>query len=327
MAIRVTVSFQQSGPISEIVRIAQLAESLGFDGLWLNDAQSHWREVYVSLGAIGAATSRIELGPGVTNVSTRHLSVTASAIYSLDELTGGRARMGIGSGAAAVTDIGNKPARRADLSRAVATLRELWAGREAVFDGARFQLEYAVSSPRSIPVYLSSSAPRMSRLAGEIADGMLCNVGVESRAIEAALFNMQEGARAAGRNPNDRRAAARIPACISDDPEAKRYVRARVGVSAMRRAASDFDETDRRTMEKIRQAYDPREHLRLDAAYAARVTDSLIEKFALAGRPEECLERLRAIAKTGVDELNLAFMHPDTETLLRIFAERIMSRI
>jgi 5,10-methylenetetrahydromethanopterin reductase len=95
----------------------------------------------------------------------------------------------------------------------------------------------------------------------------------------------------------------------------------------MRRAASDFDETDRRTMEKIRQAYDPREHLRLDAAYAARVTDSLIEKFALAGRPEECLERLRAIAKTGVDELNLAFMHPDTETLLRIFAERIMSRI
>ena len=311
MAIRVSVSFQQSGPISEVVRIAQLAESLGFDGLWLNDAQSHWRDVYVSLGAIGAATSRIELGPGVTNVSTRHLSVTASAIYSLDELTGGRARMGIGIGAAAVTDIGHKPTRRADLGRAVATLRELWAGREVVFDSARFQLEYAVSAPRSIPVYISSSASRMSRLAGEIADGMLCNVGVESRAIEAALSDMQEGARAAGRNPG--RVAARIPACISDDSEAKRYVRARVGVSSMRRAASDFDEADRQTVERIRQAYDPREHLRLDAAYAAHVTDSLIEKFALAGRPEDCLERLRAIAKTGIDELNLAFMHPDTK--------------
>ena len=324
MAIRVSVSFQQSGPISEVVRIAQLAESLGFDGLWLNDAQSHWRDVYVSLGAIGAATSRIELGPGVTNVATRHLSVTASAIYSLDELTGGRARMGIGSGAAAVTDIGHKPATRADLGRAVATLRELWAGREVVFDSARFQLEYAVSSPRSIPVYLSSSASRMSQLAGEIADGILCNVGVESRAIEAALSDMQEGARAAGRNPG--RVVARIPACISDDPEAKRYVRARVGVASMRRAVSNFDEADRQTVEKIRQAYDPREHLRLDAAYAAQVTDSLIEKFALAGRPEDCLERLRAIAKTGVNELNLAFMHPDTESLLRIFAERVMSR-
>jgi 5,10-methylenetetrahydromethanopterin reductase len=315
MAIRVSVSFQQSGPISEVVRIAQVAESLGFDGLWLNDAQSHWRDVYVSLGAIGAATSRIELGPGVTNVSTRHLSVTASAIYSLDELTGGRTRMGIGIGAAAVTDIGDKPARRADLARAVAAVRKLWAGREVVFDSARFQLGYAAASPRSIPVYVSSSASRMSRLAGEIADGMLCNVGVETRAIEAALSDMLEGARAAGRNPNDTRVVARVPACISDDPEAKRYVRARVGVSSMRRAASDLDEAD-----------DPREHLRLDAAYAALVTDSLIEKFALAGRPEDCLERLREIARTGIDELNLAFMHPDTESLLRIFAQRIMSK-
>jgi 5,10-methylenetetrahydromethanopterin reductase len=326
MAMRVSVSFQQSGPISEAVQIAELAESLGFDGLWLNDAQSHWRDVYVSLGAIGAATSRIELGPGVTNVSTRHLSITASAVYSLDELTGGRTRMGIGIGAAAVTDIGHKPATRAELGRAVATLRELWSGREAVFDGARFQLEYAVSAPRSIPVYISSSAPRMSRLAGEVADGILCNVGVEPESIKAVVSHVHEGARAAGRNPKNTRVVARIPACISDDPEAKRYVRARVGVSSMRRAASTFDEADRQTVEKIRQAYDPRDHLRLDAAYTAQVTDSLIDKFALAGRPEDCLERLRAIAKSGIDELNLAFMHPDTETLLRIFAARVMSR-
>jgi 5,10-methylenetetrahydromethanopterin reductase len=326
MAMRISVSFQQSGPISEVVRIAQLAEDLGFDGLWLNDAQSHWRDVYVSLGAIGAATSRIEIAPGVTNVTTRHLSVTASAIYSLDELTGGRVRMGIGIGAAAVTDIGKKPARRADLSHAMVNLRELWAGREVVFDSKCFQLAYAASSPRSIPVYVSSSASLMSRLAGEIADGMLCNVGVESRAIEAAISDMQEGARTVGRNPADTRIAARIPVCISDDPEAKRYIRARVGVSAMRRAASDFDEADRRTVEKIRQAFDPREHLRLDAAYASLVTDSLIDKFALAGRPEDCLERLRAIANTGIDELNLAFMHPDTETLLRTFAMRVMSK-
>lgn len=327
MAIRVTVSFQQSGPISEVVRIAQLAESLGFDGLWLNDAQSHWRDVYVSLGAVASATSRLELGPGVTNISTRHLSVTASAIYSLDELTGGRVRMGIGIGAAAVTDIGNKPTRRAQLARAVATLRELWAGREVVFDNMPFQLAYAASVPRSIPVYLSTSAPRMSRLAGQIADGMLCNVGVESRAIQLSLSHMQEGAHSAGRSLKDVKVAARIPACISDDPEAKQYVRARVGISAMRRAASEFNEADAGTVGKIRQAYDPREHLRLNAAYAAQVSDSLIDKFALAGRPEECLERVQALAQTGVDELNLAFMHPDTETLLRLFAEKIMPRL
>jgi 5,10-methylenetetrahydromethanopterin reductase len=104
-------------------------------------------------------------------------------------------------------------------------------------------------------------------------------------------------------------------------------VRARVGISALRRAPSDFNEEDLQTLQKIRQAYDPREHLRLNAAYAEQVTDSLIDKFALAGRPEECLERVRAIVETGIDELNIAFMHPDTERLLRIFAERIMARL
>src|ERR1051325_711114 len=128
--MRITVAFQQSGPTPEIVRIAQLAESLGFDGLWLNDAQSHWRDVYVCLGAVGVSTSRILVGPGVTNIATRHLAVTASAMYSLNELCDGRARMGIGTGAAAVEDAGEKPARMADLEKATVAIRDLWAGHE-----------------------------------------------------------------------------------------------------------------------------------------------------------------------------------------------------
>ena len=304
-----------------------MAESLGFDGLWLNDAQSHWRDVYVSLGAIGASTSRIVLGPGVTNVSTRHLTVTASAMYSLHELSGGRARMGIGTGAAAVEDIGKKPATMAYLTSAVGIIRDLWAGRETSVDGSRCRLEYAVSAPRSIPVYLAASGRQLTRLAGRIADGLLCNVGAEPRHIQAALRNAAEGARSAERKPTDVRLTARIPACISDEPDAARYVRARVGVAALRRAPADFDEEELRVVEKIRQAYDPREHLRLNAAYAGEVTPGLIDKFALAGRPEQCLERVRAIVQTGIDELNLAFMHPDTETLLRTFAERIMARL
>lgn len=327
MAVRITVAFQQSGPVSEVVRIAQLAESLGYDGLWLNDAQSHWRDVYVSLGAISASTSRMLLGPGVTNISTRHVTVTASAMYSLHELSGGRARMGIGTGAAAVEDIGAKPTKLADLASAVATLRGLWSGREVCLDGAQCRLQYAAAAPRAISVYLAASAPRLSRLAGEIADGLLCNVGVEPRQINAALRNVGEGALSAGRDVKDVKLAVRIPACISDDPDCRRYVRARVGISALRRAPSDFNEEDLQTLQKIRQAYDPREHLRLNAAYAEQVTDSLIDKFALAGRPEECLERVRAIVETGIEELNVAFMHPDTEKLLRIFAERIMAKL
>src|ERR1043166_7254461 len=137
MATRFSVGFFQSGPIQEVVRLAQLAESLGFDALWLNDAQCRWRDVHVSLAAIGVSTSRIVLGPSVTNAVTRHPTVTASAMYSLHELTGGRARMGIGIGDAAVKDIGKRRSRVSDLARAIESIRELWAGNEASLEEGR----------------------------------------------------------------------------------------------------------------------------------------------------------------------------------------------
>src|SRR3989304_2414438 len=91
--MQLSVGFYQSGPVSEAIQRAQLVESLGFDGIWLNDAQCRWRDVYVTLAAVGGSTSRIFLGTSVTNPLTRHLTVTASAMYTLDELAAGRARM------------------------------------------------------------------------------------------------------------------------------------------------------------------------------------------------------------------------------------------
>ncbi len=327
MALRLSVGFFESGSISGLIRLARLAESLGFDGLWMNDAQCRWRDLYVSLAAIGVSTSRIELGTSVTNPLTRHVTVTASAMYSLHELTGGRARMGIGVGEAAVKDIGKRPARVNDLARAVETIRELWAGRGVLLDGFSSRLWYAASSPRSIPIYLAGRGPKLIRLAGQIADGMLLNVGAEPKYIQSALSNLEEGARSAGRSRQNMRVAARIPTCVSDDPEDKRYVRSRVGLAVLKKIPADLDEEDLQAVERIRRSYDPREHMRLDAAYAEHVTDSLVNKFALAGRPEECLERVRALVQTGVDELNLTFMHPDIENLLRTFVRRVMERL
>jgi 5,10-methylenetetrahydromethanopterin reductase len=327
MAIKTSIGLFQSGPVPEVVRLAQIAESFGFDGLWLNDAQCRWRDIYVSLGAIGASTRRLMLGPSVTNSLTRHLTVTASAMYSLHELTGGRARMGFGIGDAAVKDIGKRPVAIRELARAAEMIRELWRGNEIPLEGVRTRLSYAASSAQTIPIYFSASGPKLIRLAGQVADGVLLNVGAEPRYIQAALAKLEDGALSVGRTRRDIKVAVRIPTCVSDEPDAKRYVRSRVGVTLLYRAPADLDEAEMQAVEKIRRAHDPREHLGLNAPYAQHVTDSLIDKFALAGPPEECLERVRALVKTGVDELNLTFMHPDTEKLLRIFSERVMAKL
>src|ERR1051325_4778679 len=221
MPTRFTVGFFQSGPVQETVRLAQLAESLGFDGVWLNDAQCRWRDVHVSLAAVGVSTSRILLGPSVTNAVTRHLTVTASAMYSLHELTGGRARVGIGIGDAAVKDIGKSRTRITDLIDAIEILRKLWTGNEAVFDGANSRLSYAVNAPRSIPVYVAASGPKLFRAAAQIADGLILNTGVDPVTIQPALAMLAD----VGRPRNQVKLVVRIPTCISDEPDARRYVR------------------------------------------------------------------------------------------------------
>src|SRR5437763_15449220 len=78
------------------------AEECGFDLLGVADSQSVFRELYVALTLAARETSRIRLGPVVTNPLTRHLVVTASAISSVDEISGGRAMLGLGSGDSAI---------------------------------------------------------------------------------------------------------------------------------------------------------------------------------------------------------------------------------
>src|SRR5689334_2212370 len=114
-----------------VLEEVQLAEELGYDTVWLGDSQSIWRELYVLLGAAATTTTQIALGIGVTNPVTRHLAVTASALATTQELSRGRAILGVGVGDSAVRTVGLAPATRAEMTRFVETVRSLIRG-EAV---------------------------------------------------------------------------------------------------------------------------------------------------------------------------------------------------
>jgi 5,10-methylenetetrahydromethanopterin reductase len=93
----------------EGVELARVAEDLGFQRFWIGDSHMIWRELYVLAGAIGMATKKIAIGPGVTHPAVRHLTVTASAMATLNEITNGRAFLGFGVGATGPGNIGMKP--------------------------------------------------------------------------------------------------------------------------------------------------------------------------------------------------------------------------
>jgi 5,10-methylenetetrahydromethanopterin reductase len=167
----------------------------------------------------------------------------------------------------------------------------------------------------------------MLELAGEIADGVLLTVGVEPRYIRAGLAALEDGLRAAGRSRTTVRIAARVPCSVSEERDPRRYVRSSVALAVLQAKPFAFDEEDRPTIEKIREAYDYHRHLSLGAAHGDLVPDRLVDKFAIAGSPDECLERVRALVACGIDEVNIVLMSPTPERLLHTFASRIMERL
>jgi len=88
--------------VDPVVRLAQTAEACGFESVYVGDSQMIWNDVWVTLGAIATATSRVMLGTGVTNTVTRHPAVTANAVMTLNMLSNGRAKLGLGAGDSAV---------------------------------------------------------------------------------------------------------------------------------------------------------------------------------------------------------------------------------
>src|SRR5207248_6108255 len=96
--VQFDVGIVNNQPVPDVVRQARLAESLGYETVWITDSHLICRELWVTLTACALATTRVKLGPGVTVPHTRHWSVAASAIATLDELAPGRIVLGIGTG-------------------------------------------------------------------------------------------------------------------------------------------------------------------------------------------------------------------------------------
>ena len=118
-----------SRPVAELVELAVSAERLGYDDFWLAD-ERFFREVYTILGLAAARTSRIRLGPGVTDPYSRHPALTAMAIATLDEISGGRAILGLGAGVSGFRELGIDAARSAVAIReAVSSSADSWPGR------------------------------------------------------------------------------------------------------------------------------------------------------------------------------------------------------
>jgi 5,10-methylenetetrahydromethanopterin reductase len=324
-------------PVPEIVRQVQLAEALGFETVWITDTHLVCRELWVTLTACVLGTKRIKLGPGVTVPHSRHVSVTASAILTLDELAPGRIVLGMGTGGSSAQTMGLRLEQvgRARALEAMATdLRHLTRREPVRFDSGTEGTVAWLEAPRSIPLYLAGSGPRMLAAAGKLGDGVMMYVGTAPEILRAGLDCIAKGAAASGRPREDLAVVSWTPMSISRDPaQARDHVRGRVASALRHPLPVELPPEDQAAIQRVRSSYDAFQHATADSRHRELVTDRLVDLIALAGTPEEVREQVARVASVrGIDRIAILPQVPGQgfhprERLLRMFAEDVMARV
>jgi 5,10-methylenetetrahydromethanopterin reductase len=291
---------------------ARLAEDMGFASLRFPDSQNLAPEVWGQLMLAAAATTRIQLGPGVSNSITRDAALTASAALSLQVESDGRAVLGIGRGDSSVQRIGKSPDPVAHFERYLAMVQTYLSGGSVDRDGFASRLEWlAHVRVAKVPVEVAATGPRVIEIAARHADRICFAVGADPEHLGAAIAHARVAAKAAGRDPDTLRYGAFVNCVLHDDlAVARDALRGTVATfarfSAMRGSPlAQLPAPLRRTVEYLRGHYDMREHTRADAGHTAGIDDAFVDWFAIAGPVERALPRFRQLAALGLDFLHV----------------------
>jgi 5,10-methylenetetrahydromethanopterin reductase len=324
-------------PVPSIVRQVQLAESLGFDTAWIADTHLVCRELWATIAACAVGTSRIRIGPGVTVPHTRHISVTASAAVTVSELAPDRVVVGIGTGDSSAGTLGlsmEKMARIATIEQMTRSLRSLMASESIVLEtGHAAHIEW-LDGPQRIPLYIGASGPKMLHAAGRLGDGVIMYSSTSPSILRVALQRVGEGAAASVRQLSDLDIVIWAPMSIAHDGAlARDHARGRVASALRHPLPVPLGEADAMIAKKVREEYDFFQHATAAAKHRMLVPDHLVDLLALAGRPEELVERIQAIEEIGaIRRIAILpqvggkdFMKRDD--ILRMFADEVMGRV
>src|SRR5262249_33423053 len=144
-------------------------------------------------------TERILLGPFITNPTSRHPAVAASAAVTLQKMSSGRALFGIGLGETSIRDLGVHPMPLPQFEEYVLAVRGLCQGRSVQHEGRELRLLWEAAD---VPILVAGDGPRIQRLAGRVADGAIVGNGATPEVVRHALSNVRAGAEEAGRDPD-----------------------------------------------------------------------------------------------------------------------------
>jgi 5,10-methylenetetrahydromethanopterin reductase len=316
--------------IKEAVTRAQLAESLGFEAVFFADSQMNNVDCYQAMAMCAVNTKKIRLGTAVTNMVYRDPTIIANSFATVNEISDGRAIMGMGTGDGPVYSLGRTATRLADFEQGLRTIRDLFHGRGVSVRGGKERPPGVVvlkAGKRPVPIYISAEGPRTLRLAGRVCDGVILGTGFDLDVLEWAEARIAEGAREAGRTIADIDIMPAGMIAVDDDGDlARKRVRSRMANRAHHNFRFTLETVPERELPGLKRFMDgfdiskPIEE-RVDPDL---VTDYLLQRFTIAGTPEECAARVKQLAAAGVKRLLLTPPNANYDATVEAWGRRVM---
>lgn len=324
--------------VPEYVEWARLVDDCGYDMLAYGDTQNLIPEMMVTLTAMSMAAPRPMLCTTISNPMTRHVTVAASGFAALQQVANGRAVFGIGTGDSAVHNMGGRAARVDEMREYCTQFKQLVRGHTVQLNGHDSKMLWPTPD---VPIYLAAEGPRMMRLAGEIADGVIFGNGISRPVVEDNLRRVREAAVAAGRDPDGVEPWFFTKVILSDRPEAEvwhdyAWTLAGGANHAFRYTFDgkfvppELEAPLRRLMDGYRSAEHNQAHSPDHNANLVRdngLTEFLGERFLIAGSAEHAAARLREMASWGATNVVLTAIWGDPLDYTRRFAEEVLPLI
>lgn len=290
------------GPMSVIAPMAKMVEDAGFESCWAAETTT---TAFITAAAAIHATSKIKVGTSIALAFPRSPTITAMETSDLDELSGGRFMIGLGTQVKGINERRfsvkfEHPAPK--IKEYAQVMRTIWAanrGDDVVHEGRFYNVTMPVFGsrreppPRDVPIYLAAVGPLMSRTCGEVADGLLAHPLSSPKYLDRVVKPaVAEGAERAGRKPEECNITADWMMSISDDVDmARREVKLQIAFYATTRTYTPILELHGRAeiVPELRAAFDAKDHERM----IGLIDDDLCDQIAIAGPADEVRDKVK----------------------------------
>jgi 5,10-methylenetetrahydromethanopterin reductase len=318
--------------VQEAVERAKRAEQLGFEAIFFADSQMNNVDPYQVMAMCAVNTTKIRFGTAVTNMVYRDPTITANSFATLNEISQGRAIIGMGTGDGPVYSLGRTATKLADFEKGLRTIRDLLHDRGIDVPKSRERAGGNVklkAGKRPVPIYISAEGPKTLTVAGRTCDGVILGTGFARPVTDWARQRIAEGARVAGRSLDDIDIMPAGMIVVDDDGDlARRRVRSRMANRAhhnFRFTMETVPEGEAAGVQRFMDNFDISKPIeeRIDPNF---VTDYLLDRFTIAGTPQECIDKVKRLEADGIKRILITPPNAIYDQVMDAWGERVIAK-